>query len=108
MSKINLSQSLLTPTGESFVENEKTVSIKDIIVSVLNVVSEGQTPEESYKCGELIVKISRSKTPSEIELNSEDITLIKSKVKKHGLPLTIIQICEVLEGNKNPFEDNEI
>ena len=106
MGKINLNQNLLSPEGETFAEKEKNITVKDIIITVLNVESEGQTPEESYKCGELIVKISRAKDLTEVELSSEDITLIKAKVKKHGVPLTIIQVCEILEGNQNPFEKN--
>ena len=84
MGKINLNQNLLSPEGETFAEKEKNITVKDIIITVLNVVSEGQTPEESYKCGELIVKISRTKDLTEVELSSEDITLIKAKVKKEN------------------------
>lgn len=108
MSKVNINQNILTATGEPITENGKPISVKDIIINVLNMVQEGQSPEESYRCGELIVKISKHKSSSDIEMESEEISLVKAKIKKNGLPLTIIQICEILEGNKNPFENNEI
>jgi hypothetical protein len=108
MSKVNINQNILTATGEPITENGKSISVKDIIINVLNMVQEGQPPEESYKCGELIVKISRHKSNEDFVMESEEISLVKAKIKKHGLPVTIIQICDILEGYKNPFENNEI
>lgn len=82
----------------------KNNTLKNTVIDLLNIVEKDANPEENAKQGWLIVKISKSKSP--ISLESEEIAMIKSKAKKNLTPIYCVQVCDILEGNVNPFSSN--
>lgn len=84
------------------ITGQKPFLLKDAVVGCLNHVPQGQTPEESFKAGMLIVKVN--KHTSETKYESEEIALIKKKAKESLPPQTMVAVCEMVEGNPNPYK----
>ena len=88
--------------GFQKVIGQKPFILKDAVIGCLNHVSQGQSPEDSFKAGMLIVKVNKSSLETEYE--SEEITLIKKKAKEVLPPQTMIAVCELIEGKENPYK----
>lgn len=88
--------------GTMKVIGQKAFILKDAIIGCLNHVSQGQSPEDSFKAGMLIVKVNKSN--SETDFESEEIALIKKKAKEILPPQTMIAVCELIEGKENPYK----
>jgi len=82
----------------------KPNTLKKTVIDILNIVEKDANPEENAKQGWLIVKVSKANSP--ISLESEEISMIKSKAKKNLTPMYCVQVCDILEGKENPFFQN--
>ncbi len=92
---INVAQ-VLKKDGEDLQENGKVVELRHVLKKLLHEFEvKDPTPEKVvryYNIGEECM------TKDEVELTSEDITYIKSKIVSAYLPFVSGQVCKLLEG----------
>lgn len=100
--KINVLQPLTNYEGELFTENEKPILLRTLIINALNYVpKDGKkaTPEEQMDIYQLSVKAHNE---NEIELSSEQISIIKKNMSEMFSPVIAGQACMILEGKELP------
>jgi hypothetical protein len=101
--KINVSQPLNSYEGKPLVENEKPILLRSVIINALNYTTKDTKPttaEEKMGLYELSVKVFNE---DEIELSSEQISMIKKNMAEMFSPVITGQACMILEGKELPI-----
>jgi len=94
MGKINLDQHLKNRDGKEFTEDEKPIELASTLLYALENRSQDHNYQKSIKCFELRKKIFKG---GEVELVSEEITLLKEKAHEALMPVVFFAILEILE-----------
>lgn len=91
--------------GYKKITGKKDNTLQKTVVELLNVIEKESNPEENVKQGFLIVKITKGvrKNLGLVELEAEEVTMIKGRAKKYLHPIYSVQVCDLVEGNENPF-----
>lgn len=104
MAKINLNRSLVNYfVGENF-KNDKgqEQTAKELVCQSLYFAQaqgrEDIPQEDKYKLYDIALRIQNSK--KEVELNSEEISLVKTEVSKGMQPIVYGQIVDMLENKE--------
>lgn len=95
MPKINLDQALTNRNGVEFKEGGAPVELGSSLLFALEHKSEGQNMQESMKCYKLRKLIFGG---GEVDLASEDITLLKSKCHDALAQPAFFAVVDLLEG----------
>ena len=96
--KINVLQPLNDYEGKPLIENKKPVLLRSVIISALNFTSKEAkqpTAEEKMELYQLSVKVWNT---DEVDLTSEQISMIKKNTAEMFAPLVAGQTCLILEG----------
>lgn len=107
--KINLKTKLKNLDGtvikqdikEGSTVTTKEVEVKSLLLMALQSESDGDTMDSKRKAFELMIALTAAK--NDIEIKSEDITLLKSKCYKLFSSLVAGQLELILEGKEIPF-----
>lgn len=94
--KIDFCQKLLEIDG-----SVSPIFLKDICFSALSFVGQGANADTVVKQGLLIVKIQKGQPL--VELDSDEITMIKALLHSVTNSQTVIQVRDLLELKENPF-----
>lgn len=82
--------------GNPIIQNDKLVIFKDVICPILFSAGEGFTPEEKYNAYKIMLKMEKGEN---VELNSEDVTLIKKIIGPQLSAGAYGQLVDLLENN---------
>jgi hypothetical protein len=100
--KVNMKRFVKTALGTDVMIDAKTkATLGDVAAVALGRVSpkdqrEGINPDESYRRGKLAERIRAAK--GEVELSSEEITLVKAVVANYWSPEVVGPTWDALEG----------
>ena len=106
--KIQLDHEVMTPTGNPIKMDDakppKTLKVRDVLENALAMPLEDDLrhgTQRFVKLGDLLKKLSDAK--GEVELESEDITLIKERIPRcfNGNPLVVWGALRAAEGMLN-------
>jgi len=95
MPKINLDQALTNRNGQEFKEGGESVQLGSTLLFSLEHKSDGQDLKESMECYKLRKLIFGG---GEVDLASEDITLLKSKCHDALAQPAFFAVVDLLEG----------
>jgi hypothetical protein len=95
MTKINLDQTLKNRSGLEFKEGEVPLELCSILLFALEGKSPNQTYDDSLKYYQLRKKIFKG---GEVDLVSEEITILKQKAHEVLTPAVFFSILDILEG----------
>ena len=93
--KCNFNTILVDAKGNPVVQDGEPLTSKTIICPILFSAGEGYTQEEKYKAYRIMRKIEDT---DEVELTSEEVTLIKKIIAPQLSVGAYGQIVEILEG----------
>lgn len=100
--KFNLNKYITDMDGNDIKENDKSVSMKRVIVDALvaNFMDEpALSGEEKFKRGALAHKIHTTPAGKSVDLTAEETSLVKNLVGKYSTPLVVHQIYNKIEGH---------
>jgi len=92
--KINLDQNLKNREGKEFKEGGKPIELGSSLLFALESKSQGQNLEESMRCYKLRKKLFDG---GEVDLQSEEITLLKHKANESLVQPVFFSIVDILE-----------
>jgi len=95
MAKIDLETKLKNRKGQEFKEGGEPIELGSTLLFALEHKSEGQNLQESMKCYKLRKDLFRG---GEVELDSEEITLLKTKCHDSLSQSAFFAIVDILEG----------
>lgn len=97
--KINLKQELRTLDGTRPLRDEKenVVLLRDVLCNTLLATDDSADGKERARRGMLAYKIYGN---DELDLDVDDVKLLKDLVGKQYAPLVVFQVWEMLEGRE--------
>lgn len=95
--KLNVEQVIKDYEGNDLMEGKKIVTIKHVIVTALNNMSENMSVDDKIRAFNISVRVTLG---GEVELSLDDRKLIKDKMGKIYAPVIIGRVIPLLEGSE--------
>ena len=96
--KVNLNQVLLSVEDKPMVQNGKEVVVAGLVRQMLYATGEGYSNEEKLSAVDIMCRIGQN--PSELELSSNDIVVIKRIIGTGMVAGAYGGVAKILEGEK--------